>query len=45
MYTPTSNNLSGDQDDVTMVEEKILQAETTAEAILQIVIKIVTMKL
>ena len=45
MYTPTSNNLSDDQDDVTMVEEEILQAETIAEAILQIVIEIVTMKL
>ena len=41
----SSNNLSGDQNDVTMVEEKILHAETIAEAILQIPIKIVTMKL
>ena len=42
---PSSNNLSGDQDDVMMVEEESLEAETIAEAILQIVIKIVTMKL
>ena len=43
---PSSNNLSGDQqDDVMMVEEESLEAETIAEAILQIVIKIVTLKL
>ena len=42
---PSSNNLSGDQDDVMMVEEENLEAETIAKAILQIEIKIVTMKL
>ena len=42
---PSSNNLFGDQDDVMMVEEESLQAETIAEAVLQIVIKIVTLKL
>ena len=42
---PSSNNLFGDQDDMMMVEEQRLEAETIAEAILQIVIKIVTLKL
>ena len=35
---PSLNNLSGDQDDVMMVKEEILQAETIAEVIFQIVI-------
>ena len=42
---PSSNNLSGDQDDVMMVEKESLEAEIIAEAVLLKVIKIVIMKL